>query len=682
MAIPALSQWRSDAASWTRSNRRDLLIVGAVWLVASAFYFVLSRGNVTPRHQQDEFLYWALAKAFAHGDGFTWRGSGIPLRTFLYPVSISPAFHLADSVKGQLELVHAFNALMMSFTAFPAFLMARLFVERRAAYYVMALAIAVPAMNYVGLIGTETAAYPLCTAAFGGILLSATQPRTRNTWLALGLIGFACVARMQFVLLLPIYVATLVLVGLMRGRGGALEYLRQQWVAFLLLFAAIVGGLMAVFVARGTTVGIYGDIFNTAPLTWENVSFWSKSFAADVFLVAAVIPAIATFALLAARSNRTDSKLGPLAALALIAAIAFVAQVAWFSATSPEYWRVLNLFYERYIFYLGPIFFTGLMAARGRVSPRAAIVTSVIAVVVVSGFQTDALATPFSYEAFGLTYLSYLASNHVGGEPPVGLWAAGVTAVLGLIYVASTVSERHAAIKRYGTALAISLPLILLVVTQARAWSYAWLYAEDSLALEPSPVDFIDRSARNDVGMIVAKGTERIEYFQDEFWNPRITQMYASESPPVSSPKLFTPNCPFEWTRKGQIVSELCPRDPGAWYLRSDQLTMHLRGETSRKNPKSKTTTLIAAPSPTRIESFLDGRNPDTGVVTGNVSVTSFLDQPGELRVTLLVGGALKSLKYSLPRDEHVTRIAIPGSGVKMKSAELREGNGPWRPIT
>jgi hypothetical protein len=109
---------------------------------------------------------------------------------------------------------------------------------------------------------------------------------------------------------------------------------------------------------------------------------------------------------------------------------------------------------------------------------------------------------------------------------------------------------------------------------------------------------------------------------------------------------------------------------------------MHLRGETSRRNPKSKTTTLIAAPSPTRIESFLDGRNPDTGVVTGKVSVTSFLDQPGELRVTLQLGGALKSLKYPLPRDEHVTRIAIPGTGVKLKSAELREGNGPWRPIT
>ena len=117
-------------------------------------------------------------------------------------------------------------------------------------------------------------------------------------------------------------------------------------------------------------------------------------------------------------------------------------QVAWFSATSPEYWRVLNLFYERYIFYLGPIFFTGLMAARGKVSTRAALVTSIIAVVVISGFQADTLATPFSYEAFGLTYLGYFVSNHDGPFTQVGLLAAGVSAVLALVYVCFDGSDR------------------------------------------------------------------------------------------------------------------------------------------------------------------------------------------------------------------------------------------------
>lgn len=479
MAVTALSQWRSDSARWLGRNRVDLLILLVVWLAASVVYFLLARGYETPRHQQDEFLYWALSKSFAAGEGFGWRGIDIPLPTFLYPVSISPAFQLAGSPEGQLNAVHAINAVMMSATAFPAFLMARLLVDRSAAYVAMAFALLVPAMNYVGLVGTEALAYPLCTAAFAGILLACAKPRHRNTLLAIALIGLAILSRAQLVVLLPLFFAVIFVVALVRGREGWREYLGEQKLAMAILGTAILVGLLLVSFARSSVIGIYGGVFAAIPLTADNAAFWTKSFAADVFLVVAVVPAIATFALVAARSNRRDPLIGALIALAFSATIAFIVQVAWFSATSPEYWRVLNLFYERYIFYLGPIFFTGLMAARGIVSMRAAAITSTIAVVVVSGFQADALATPFSYEAFGLTYLGYFVSNHDGPFEQVGLLAAGVSAVLALVYVASTISDRYPNVKRYASILAIALPMFILTITQARAWSYGWQFASD-----------------------------------------------------------------------------------------------------------------------------------------------------------------------------------------------------------
>lgn len=682
MADSALSRWRSDAASWLRRNRTDLLILVGIWLASSLAYFLLARGYVTPRHQQDEFLYWALSKSFAAGDGFSWRGVPIALRPFLYPVTISPAFHLAGSVEGQFNAVHAINSLMMCATAFPAFLMARLFTDRSGAYIATAFALLVPAMNYVGLVGTEPLAYPVCTAALGAILLACAKPRARNTLLALALIVLAVVSRLQFVILLPVFFAAIFAIALMRGREGAREYLGQQKLALGLLGFGLAAALLMLLVDRYGTVGLYGGLFAAVPLTAENAAFWTKSFAADVFMVVAVVPAIATFALIARRANRRDPLLGALIAVAFLTTFVLIAQVAWFSATSPEYWRVLNLFYERYIFYLGPLFFTGFMAARGKVSTRAAAITSVIAVIVISGFQADALATPFSYEAFGLTYLGYFVSNHDGPFTQVGLLAAGVSAVLALFYVLSTISDRHASVKRYATALAIGLPMALLVLTQARAWTYGVQYASDSRAQQPQPIDFVARATPDDVGMIVSSGAERIDYFQDEFWNPNLTQLFVSSAPPVSSPAIFTPNCPFSWDKTGLITSRACPELPEHWYLRSKKLAMHLRGETERVKA-GPTATLITAPRPTRISSFLGGRDPLTGKLTAPASITTFLEQPGRLRYELAsADGKRQRFNMSVAADEQTIKLRVPtGEAVRLIDAEVREGNGPWRSI-
>ncbi|MBJ7458719.1 MAG: hypothetical protein JHD02_05990 [Thermoleophilaceae bacterium] len=701
MAVAALSSWRTDAAHWLHHHRVDLLILSGVWLLAAVGYYLLARGYVTPRHQQDEFLYWALAKSFAAGDGFTWRGVNVPLRSFLYPVSIAPAFELASSVQGRLDLVHAINSLMMTATVFPAFFMARLFVDRSAAYVAAAFAILVPAMNYTGLVGTETLAYPTCTAALAAILLACAVPRARNTVLAVALIALAVVTRTQFVVLMPIFFASIVLVAMMRGREGAREFLSQQKLALAMLGAGLLLILLLLLVARDSVIGIYGGLFTTIPLTAGNASFWTKSFAADVFLVVAVVPAIATFALIATRKNRRDPRIGALIALAYLATLLLVAQVAWFSATSPEYWRVLNLFYERYIFYLGPIFFTGLMAARGRVSPRAAIITSLVALVVISGFQADTLATPFSYEAFGLTYLSYFVSNHEGPFTQVGLLAAGVSALLAIVYICSTIDTRHESFKRYAGFLAIALPLLVLVITQARAWSYGHLYAADSKSLQPQPVSFVQRATRDEVGMIVPQGTERIEYFQDEFWNPNLTRLFVSGSPPVSSPPIFTPHCRFSWSASGRIFSKDCPQLPDAWHMRNEQLTMHLRGETRRVSSAGTAATVVFAPQPAQIFSFLSGRNPGTGLMKAQASVTTFLDQPGEVRLKLrsvraarlkLAGGRAITLKanattmveFAVPAQERLVRLRLPAdvSGVRMIDAEVREGDGPWQSLT
>ena len=139
--------------------------------------YLLATGHESPRRYQDEFLFWALAKNFAGGDGLTWRGAGLDLKSWLYPVVISPVFWIAKSVPSQYTGVQLANSLIMCGTIFPAYLLGRLYVDRWRALLVALLVVSVPAMNYAGIIGTEVLGYFVFTAACGGILLALGRPK-------------------------------------------------------------------------------------------------------------------------------------------------------------------------------------------------------------------------------------------------------------------------------------------------------------------------------------------------------------------------------------------------------------------------------------------------------------------------------------------------------------------------
>ena len=65
------------------------------------------------------------------------------------------------------------------------------------------LAVAAPAMNYAGIIGTESLAYPVATAAFGAMILAIARPRRRNWALAFFMIGVSLFTRAQFAVFAP-----------------------------------------------------------------------------------------------------------------------------------------------------------------------------------------------------------------------------------------------------------------------------------------------------------------------------------------------------------------------------------------------------------------------------------------------------------------------------------------------
>jgi hypothetical protein len=697
-------QWRIDARAWLREHGFEMWLITGIWAVLTVIIFWLASGHQSPRRYQDEFLFWALAKNFAHGDGLTWRGVDLHMRSWLYPVLISPAFWVSNTVAGAYTAVHLINSMMIVGTLFPAFFMARMFMGRIEALVAALFAVSVAAMNYAGIIGTENLAYLTCTAAFGGIILAAAKPRLRNWIFAFAMMFIAVLTRTQFVLLLPIFFATILTVALMRGPGDRVPYLRsQKWLLGGMLGLFVLGGL-AFLIQGKAAVGLYGGVFDGIPLTWTAVKFWVKAFSADIYLLAGIIPVIATLALFGNKENRRDPLIAALLALTVIASLAFIAQVSWFSATSPYDWRARHIFYERYMFYLGPLFFTGLMVSIRRVSVGSAIVSVAVATLIVSGFQTDAVLVPFSYDSFGLSLVGRYMGDNTAGALHIGMLLARVTLALGILYVLSTIpKESVARLFRLGIIL---LAFGILVAGQVKTWSYAREFSAEAFAGFPKPADFIDKNTDEDVGMIITSTDAPEMYFASEFWNNQITSAWATDAVPFQSPIMYSPNCKFAWEPSGLITGDNCAEPvPNAWYIRNETVSVHFKNETKRVHPAAQypMLTLIVNKPPSSLMSILSGRNVSNAVVQGTLSAETFLPQQGKLRFQITpaqrprliqIGNTQHVLKtnqagsfvVTIPKDDHTTTLQIKtptgvADAAAVTGVDVREPGGDWNSI-
>jgi hypothetical protein len=697
--------WRRDAGAWLRDHGYELWIITGIWAALTVVIYLLAVGHESPRRYQDEFLFWGLAKNFAAGDGLTWRGQGLGMRSWLYPVLLAPAFWASGTVPGQYTGVHLINSMMICGTIFPAYLMSRLFLSRWLAFVPAILTVSVPAMNYAGIIGTENLAYFTFTAALGAILLALARPRPRNTLLAIAAIFVAALTRTQFIILLPVLLAVVLLVAAMREPGARSAYLREQKPMLIGLGVMFALGGLAFLVQGKGAVGLYGGVFDGIPLEFSALWFWIKAFSADIYLMTAVVPVIATLAMFGSAENRRDPLIGALLALSVVVTVALIAQVAWFSATNPYDWRARHIFYERYMFYVGPLYFLGLVASWRRVSVSAAVISVAAAVVVVSGFQTDAVLVPFSYDSFGLS----LVGRHMGLHPEsvakIGMFLARVTLFIGIFYVISTVKREVVSRVFYWGVIVFTF--VALVATQGQTWHYARLYSGQAFDQVPKPANFIDKNTDEDVGMLITSTDSPEMYFTSEFWNSRVTRAFATDSAPIKTPIMYSPKCTFDWDRTGQILGTGCDKVPNAWFMRSDTVTMHLQDETKRVHPAPAwpTLTLMVGEPPARILSLIDGRAVRTGVVQGTLNARTFLPKKGQLRVRIdapkdteiikignnpsqsLSAGKGGTFIVDLPAEEKLTTITIKtptglAAPAVVSGLDVRVAGGKWTPIT
>ena len=157
----------------------------------------------------DEIVYSELAKSIAAGERPSIRGVPVFGWGEVYPTLIAPAWALFDDPVRAYHVALGINALVMSLAAIPAYLLARMFVSRRAALLVALLTVLVPSMSYTGVVMTENACYPVFLLSVLLLARAVRRPSASNQALALVGLGVLAFTRIQGVALVGAYVAAL-----------------------------------------------------------------------------------------------------------------------------------------------------------------------------------------------------------------------------------------------------------------------------------------------------------------------------------------------------------------------------------------------------------------------------------------------------------------------------------------
>ena len=211
------------------------------------------------------------------------------------------------------------NALVMSLAAIPAYLLARMFVSRRAALLVALLTVLVPSMSYTGVVMTENACYPVFLLSVLLLARAVRRPSASNQALALVGLGVLAFTRIQGVALVGAYLAALGLYAMTGAVSERRRYLvRVSPTVGLVVLASLLPPLLSI--ARGD--GPFGwlgarsgtfDQFHP-----HEIPQWFVYLTGDLVLYVAGAPLAATVVVIAmGLSRRASAPLRLFAAVAL-----------------------------------------------------------------------------------------------------------------------------------------------------------------------------------------------------------------------------------------------------------------------------------------------------------------------------------------------------------------------------
>jgi hypothetical protein len=489
----------------------------AIVTASAAVRFALARGIVAPWIMVDELVYSELAKSFAASGRFEIRGVAAGgSYGFVYPLLISPAFRLFDSVPDAYVAAKAIDSVVMSLAALPAYFLARRVLNQPFALAAAALAVAIPSLVYTGTLMTENAFYPvfLCVALV--LVRMLERPTRANQLGVLALCALGYGTRQQALALFAAVLTAPLLLGL-RPLGR-----------FLVLYVAagaVAVAALAVEAARGRSPLSLLGAYETAGRHGYSVGAvakWLLWHVAELDLYLGVIP-VAAFVVVAFAWRSLDAPQRAFMAGAAALAAWLLLEVAAF-ATLPGVARVE----ERNTFYVAPLFLIALLlwVQLGAPRPRfVAVGSAVAAALLVATLPFPKLIRP-EITSDTLALVPWWRMQEQG----LGLHDVRLVATLCALAAAAlflVVPQRWA----------LTLPLLVLAyfsVVQQPVQSRAELASRNArVAGIGGRLDWIDRAVPHgaSVGVLWSGHADPHVVWENEFFNRSVGPVYDLAQP-------------------------------------------------------------------------------------------------------------------------------------------------------
>jgi hypothetical protein len=465
-----------------------------LFVTATLYHFLQSRGHATLTVFNDELLYTKLSQSLAAGHGLSIRGEHFYFPSPLAPLVQAPVW-LLHSMPQAYAAAKLLNAAVMSAAVFPAYWLARRVVRPNYALVTAAATVATPAMVYHGYLMSEALAYPVFLFSVLVLVRAVEKPTIAVPFLC----AAAIATRAQFLVLPLAYLAAVAVC----ERGSYRRHLVPVTVTSVLLVVLVgVPGALGQY-GEATHIGHDpGAIAHWALTTGSLMPF---------SLGLAIVPgALFGFTLL----RRT-----PLGVISIACTVLFLGQAALIAAGEAH--RPL----ERYVFYVTPLVFLAFFAYVERGAPwrRAYTLFTIVGAVMLSLVSFPGLTgtAGFFFDSFTLTGFAR-ASFYLGLTNASLLYALAPLALGGLAL----------AVRR--------IPLVLATVAIAVSLATGiGVYATDRLAtgfaartFNADPADWLDRSGLGPATYLVLPGADFFVGTGLESWNRDVHHLAVLQAQP------------------------------------------------------------------------------------------------------------------------------------------------------
>ena len=522
----------------TAARSRALAIPAAVWVAAIVVVSIAVRAAlagrmVAPWIMVDEIVYSELAKNVAAHGQFLVRGVPSHGYGFVYPVLIAPAWRLFGSIPAAYTAAKTINAVLMSLTAVPAYLLARRLLQARLALLAAVLSVLIPSMLYTGMLMTENAFYPLFVLTAYLLVRMLERPTALVQVVLLAMCGLSFECRAQAVALFPAIACAPLALALVERQA-----LRTAIRRFAVLYGILVGGAVLAVVgtaARGrsplTLLGAYRAAASSH-YTVSGIAHFFLYHVAELDLYLGILPFAALATLwLAPRQSSPAGRAFAVASLSV--SVWLLAEVSAFASAS-----YVDRIEERNMFYLAPFALIAVLALAedGLVTrARRPLLLAAGAAALLPFFipYTHFITTSAVSDTFALLPW-WWAQDHLIHLPTVRWAALGVSLAAAALFV--LLPRRFALV--LPALVAVYFVATTFVVENDRHGIHMTSVASGFAGTHFPDHDWIDRSVgRNaSVAVLWTEMPDPYPVWENEFFNRSIRTVYDVDGAPPPDP--------------------------------------------------------------------------------------------------------------------------------------------------